>query len=532
MSFNMIRLAFLIAGLVLVAVEVIQSRRHGRLSNIAVLLLGVVAVGNIAFNAFLWINHINFPLNLDLMEGTVLQHFQHAAQFQPIYPAPTAEYVPLAYNALYYVVSVPFGWVFGVNLFTLRLVSILATVGSGVIIYGVVHEKTGSQWWGLLAVGLFTAAYRVMDTYLDNAHSDSAFLFAALLGSYIIDRYRARGWSLIAVIVLIASFWFKQHGALFAVGGVLFLTWRDGVKRSLPYWIVAILLGPVLYLLAGPSLFGSYFHYFTWEVPRNWSEFNFATFRRYLGFIIRSYPLLALSAVVATVWQVVKRRNNLNIWHFQLVFAMLTGLMGTLDIGSADNVYIPMGAWFILMGVLGLHAFVTRIQMIQQYRVHLLALFVSFTIMLFNPLDVTVPPSGSESYDDLINVLNSLDGTVYAPSLGQLQNGFEFYPAAHWVALEDMIRGPGRDTTNHPNTRLLLESVIHPNGSAFILTNYSLDADPMLNFLLDYYVLDTDFGDRFRSLGVLPKRFNHGWPRYLYRYAPQESVENSNSNTS
>ena len=167
-----LRFMFLLLGILLIAIEVSQSRRKGRLANIATWALGFIAVASLFSLVFLSFNHINFPLNLDLMEGTVLQHFQRAMAFEPIYPEPTPGYVPLAYNTLLYVLAMPFGWVFGPSLFTLRLIAILGALGSGLIIYLVVKEKTRSLWWGLLAVGLFAAAYRVMDAYLDTAHSD------------------------------------------------------------------------------------------------------------------------------------------------------------------------------------------------------------------------------------------------------------------------------------------------------------------------------------------------------------------------
>jgi hypothetical protein len=152
-------------------------------------------------------------------------------------------------------------------------------------------------------------------------------------------------------------------------------------------------------------------------------------------------------------------------------------------------------------------------------------LFITFIIFFYNPLDVIVSPEANVSYADLVAVLDNLHGQVYAPSLGQLQDGYMLYPAAHWVALEDMIRGPGRSTENHPNTRNLLAPLLDPQRPSFILTNYPLEQDRMLGFLLDYYVLEADFGDRFISLTVLPKRFNHLWPRYLYRYAPEEAAQ-------
>jgi hypothetical protein len=250
---------------------------------------------------------------------------------------------------------------------------------------------------------------------------------------------------------------------------LLYLTWRDGLKRSLPYWLVAVVFGPVLYVFGGTTLFGSHFHYFTWQVPRNWSEFSVLTLYRYLGFILLSYPVLALSGSLMTLWIGFRDRKRLDVWYVQFAFALLTGLMGTLDIGSSDNVYIPVGTWFILVGVLGLYELATRTRVAQRYALHLVALLVTLAVLFYNPLTVTVSSRVQKSYADLVGFLHDLDGSVYAPALGQLQGDYTLYPAAHWVALEDMIRGPGRDTRDHPNTRRLLEPALHPSGPAYIL---------------------------------------------------------------
>jgi hypothetical protein len=138
-------------------------------------------------------------------------------------------------------------------------------------------------------------------------------------------------------------------------------------------------------------------------------------------------------------------------------------------------------------------------------------------------LSVITSSHAEESFVDLVSMMKNLDGPVYAPALGQLQSGFVLYPAAHWAALEDMIRGPGIDTRNNPLTRQMLDPVINPQGQAFILANLPLDVYPWMAFLEDRYSLETDLGDRFKPLGVLPARWDHGWPRYLYRFDPQKT---------
>jgi hypothetical protein len=513
---------FVLLGAVAMIYVIGARRGADRLTKLAMNLFAAYALAWIAFMVYLWFNHVNFPLNLEAMELTVVQHLRRIMAGLPLYVEPSPEFVPLAYAPFYYYFSVPFAWMFGANLFTLRLVAILGMLGAGIVIFAAVKKHTASNWWALMAAGLFAASYRVMDTYLDNAHSDSWLLFAALLGCHLIDLKRSRTTNLLGVFLLVVSFWFKQHGALFAIGGVLYLTWRDGLKNSWVYWALAGLLGPMLYALAPSLMFGSQFHYYTLTVPSNWSGFSFAGVKRYIGYAVKNYLMLAATGAAASVYFFVKKWRDVNVWYFMLPFAMLTGVMGALDEGSNNNIFIPMATWFIITGVLGLQYATENYAPVRKWAIHLLALAASFALLFYNPASVLVSPRAPQAYRDLIQYLNSLDGAVYAPWLGQLEDGYAFSPAVHWVPMEDLVRGPGVDTYNHPGTRALLESVIHPEGNAYILMNYPLENDSLLSFLLDDYRLKEDLGERFASLSTLPKRFNLDYPRYLYEYTPRD----------
>jgi hypothetical protein len=506
---------------VLAAVSVAGAKWHKPvLTNFVTFVFASYALYWVVFTLYVWMQHLSFPLNLEAMELTVLQHLQRLMDGLPVYVEPSSEFVPLAYAPLYYYLSVPFANVFGASLFTMRLVAVLGAVGSGIVIFLAVKDHTRSIWWGIMATGLFAAAYRVMDTYLDNAHSDSWLLFCVLVGCYLIEKKPSRTTTIVGVLLLITSFWFKQHGALFAIGGVLYLTWRDGIAKAWLYWILALLFGPVLYALAPSLIFGPLFHYYTLTVPSHWSELNFDAIKRYTGFILKNYVLLAGVGVIAPVVLLVKKPGKISIWFFVLPFAMLSGFMGALDPGSNNNVFIPMGVWFIVTGVLGLYAVAEHFRAITQWGLYLLVIGASFSLFFYQPRSVIASPKAADAYQDLVTYLNSLDGTVYAPWLGQLESDYEFSPTVHWVPMEDLIRGPEVDVYDHPTIRLLLDPVIHPAGNAYILMNYPLEDDPLLGFLLEYYQLETDLGERFAPLTTLPKRFNLGYPRYLYKFRP------------
>lgn len=499
------------------------SRRYlsNRLSPYILNFILIFAIGNILFVVYLWFNHINFPLNLEAMELTMLQHVRRLSSGLQIYVDPSTDFVALAYNPLYYYLVIPFTWVFGSSLFTMRLVSILGMFGSGLMIYLIVRKYTSSKWYGLIAVGLFCAAYRVMDTYLDNAHSDSWIIFTILAGCYLISLDRARWINLLGVALTIASFWFKQSAAIFTIGAVLYLTWREGWIKSWPYWLMAIILGPGLYFLMPDSVLGSRFHYFTWEVPSRWVQFDWDwTIIKLAKYLIKSYLWLALGALITfiAVWK--RPRQSLDIFRFMIPVALLNGIFASLDPGRTNNVLIPLGVWLIVTGLFGLNDILVRFPILEKWGSKVFVLTASFALLIYNPVSVIIPSQAPEAYQQLVSELKSLDGPVYAPWTGQLQGGYTFYPAVDWVALTDLFRDSRWDLNDQPITRILLDPVIHPAGNAYILTIMPLKDDAALKFLADEYQLDKDFGEQFSSLITLPKLVGAGYPRYLYRYSP------------
>lgn len=484
------------------------------------LTVAVVATG---FTMWLWVNHVPFPLHLDLMEGTILEHAVRAAHGQAVYPEPTPGFVSLAYNPLYYYLAAPAIWVFGAHLPVLRVIAILGQAGSGLVIFAAVRRQTRSAWWGLMALGTFAIAYHVMDSYLDTAHSDSWMLCTALLGMYLIDRTQTRRGRMLGVVVLVLSFWFKQHGALFAIGGVLYLTWREGWRASLPYWAVAIVLGPVAYLAAAQWPFGPAFHYFTWSVPRGWSRVGWDMVHRLVRYVGMWYPFTILCAAVTLFVDAVRPRERLTVWDVGFVAGCASALMGALDWGSADNVFIPFGAFALVLAVLGL-ARVAALASVRPVWTRALAPLGVACVMvplLYDPRRAIVPERAAHlAYADFVAAVQSAGSPVYAPDIGQTEGLPLFDPAAHWVALEDMGRGPGHTEADRMRAWQLLAPVVHPAGAAFVLTNIPLEREtPPVSLLARYYVLDRDFGERFAALAGTPKRFNHGYPRYLYRYA-------------
>ncbi len=498
---------------------------NARPAALARSLLGMLAIGQLVLLLVLAANHWQFPLFLETMEGTVLEHVRRAVAFAPLYPAPTPDFVPLAYNPLFYIINIPMTGLTGLGLPAVRMTASLGLALSALLVFRIVCDQTGDRWCGLIAAGLFAAAYKVMDAYLDTAHSDSWLLASILFGSWLIGRARGRTSDLMGVAVLCAAFWFKQHGALFAIAGVVFLIGRDGLRRSLPALALAIALGPLLYVFAGPILFGSHFHYFTLDVPSSWSTFSPKAILRFAGFLLLAYPLLLVASTIWWLDDVVRLRRNITIWHAQWIAGLASSVMATLAPGSAGNVFAPVGTLLIICGTIAVARALPDLGQRgrgSQSLLAALAFLLAFVPLLYDPRPLLVSRDAPAAYRDLQDFIAGLDGPVYSPSLGRLPKGPRVQPAAAWVALDDMVRG----RRARPQGRVDFEAALAPALAAerrYLLMNEPLVDNSVFEHLRPHYRLVRDLGDRFAALRGLPGTYpvRASWPRLLYERIDQ-----------
>jgi len=325
----------------------------------------------------------------------------------------------------------------------------------------------------------------------------------------------------------VAGFWMKQQGAVFVVGGLAYLVWRDvrngsSAARSWPAALVALCLCPMLYLLLPASFIGPAFHYFTWNVPRHWTGLTRDEIRAFAELLARHFAVPAALAG-AGLQLSLDRGRPAGIWMCFLPVAFLSAVIATLTPGSNMNVFIPFAVWLILSAVLALPRLSRAIPWLDQVYFPAIALALSMLALAFNPARVLVPEAQAQlAYQDLAAYIQRLDGPVYAPWVGQMPTGLKLRAAAHWVPLEDMERGPGASPMDAQFVQEILKPTVNPARlKAYILHNTRLETDPLLRYLTDSYVLEQDLGDRFRALDCIPRRYTGFWPRYLYRYDPR-----------
>ncbi|MCA9582997.1 MAG: hypothetical protein KC416_14455, partial [Myxococcales bacterium] len=100
---------------------------------------------------------VPYPYQLEWMEGGILETVARVGNGEPLYVAPSIDYVSYVYTPLYYYLGALFTAIGGLALPPLRLLSLLATLATSILITLFIHRETGSKKWAALGAPLFLA---------------------------------------------------------------------------------------------------------------------------------------------------------------------------------------------------------------------------------------------------------------------------------------------------------------------------------------------------------------------------------------
>jgi dolichyl-phosphate-mannose-protein mannosyltransferase len=174
---------------------------------------------------------LGYPFHLEILEGNSLIEVRRILAGQPLYPPPSASYVPDGYPPLYFAVSAAAASVLGPSYLTLRLVSLVASLACFAILGRLAQRETGSRAAGLAAAGLLAATYFATATWFDVARVDSLFLAFSIAGLYAARWARGTRGAMVAGLLLGAAFCTKQSALAEGVAVIAALAARPGRRR-------------------------------------------------------------------------------------------------------------------------------------------------------------------------------------------------------------------------------------------------------------------------------------------------------------
>jgi 4-amino-4-deoxy-L-arabinose transferase-like glycosyltransferase len=390
-----------------------------------------------------------YPFELEWLEGLVLEHVHRVLAGQPIYVAPSLDFVPLNYTPLYYFVSAAFAAVLGQGFVALRLVSLLSSLGLLAMIASLVRRETGKWSAGALAAGIFAATYRRGGAWLDIARADSLYLLLLLAGAYVLRREARMRGALLAAALWTLAFLAKQSAPIVLAPLVIWSLVRAPKRGAI--LAGALAAGCGLSFLALDASSHGWFRYYVLDVagrhPVDWTlALNFPL--KYLPWV-----LIALALGVAAARRGVEREPC------EFYAAFFAGLIAsawhlTLYRGGYDNVLLPACLAAALAGGLGWGwigaasrasaAPAQRAARSAAPRAALLAtlaIVVQLAILAYDPLAQIPTTADRIEGQHLVETLENLPGRLFIPSHDYLARRAGRPPTANLMPLMDVVKG-------------------------------------------------------------------------------------------
>ena len=210
-------------------------------------------------------NRIDYPYELEWIEGSSADTVQRVLEGKSIYVAPSLEFTPYLYTPMYFWLSALCAQFTGMSLVPLRVVSVLATVGCLALIFLFVRRETRSWLCAVLAAALYVGCFKPSGYWFDIGRVDSLFVFFTMASIYLLRGARG-AWSLAWAAVLMTLAFLTKQSALFLAAPLALYALLAGAGRSRLVFpgVLAGLVGVSVWVLS--LLSDGWFFYYVFDM--------------------------------------------------------------------------------------------------------------------------------------------------------------------------------------------------------------------------------------------------------------------------
>ena len=463
-------------------------------------LLALTALIPIALFLAAALGRLRSAVPLEQLEGSMLLAAERVAHGQPIYVRPNFTFIPYMYAPAYYYVS---GWavrLLGPRFLALRLISLLSTCASMVVIYLFVFlDAPGTRGRRHLAAlagaGFYAAAYTWTREWFDLGRLDSFYVLLLLLAllstRYLHPIFAAAMWTL--------AFLAKQ--TIFPVALIMLcLDWKRP-RRLLLGAGSFLLMTAVCSRLLDHATHG-WFWFYAFTVPHANADLwlrpaVFYVFSQWIA----PFGVALLIIAMAWVWNR-PVPGNFKTRFYLVAAAALFGLCWVLQAHAGATANTPMPAYAMLAVIFGISfarldaAFALASR--EAARVFLLAaVAIPLVSWIYNPHDFMPHREMVASQEDLIAWLRVFPGDVYLPahSYEGVLAGKQWH--ADNTSLHDALR-PNLPGVGDAVRAKIAEEVDQSKFDAIVLDGLPEDVLPSQPWL------PADLMQRYPIVGVVP----------------------------
>ncbi len=390
------------------------------------------------------LSRIDYPFELEWMEGGVLQHVTRILDGEEIYCKPGLEHVPFLYTPLYYYVSALFALLMGHSFLPLRLVSFLSSLFGFGIIYMFVRKETSDRFAGFMAAAMFAAMYKIAGGWFDVARSDSLFIAMLLWGLYVF-RFASTRSSLVLGGLLVGLAFLVKQTALIVFLPVGIAAFVHDRRRGL------LFLGSTVFLIGATTLVfnhvsNGWYSYYVFELAGRHPIERQMFFDFWQKDLFRPLAIAMLFSIAAFAIPPPKPTNGFSLFYIPLIIGAMGGSwLSRLHSGGFVNVLMPVYSVVAILFGLGLAATMKRIGSMGQSGIKLnlvvfVAVLIQFLSLAFDPSVVIPKPSDALAGRKVVQRIRELEGDVFVPNHSFLLASAGKRSHAHRMAIDDIIR--------------------------------------------------------------------------------------------
>jgi hypothetical protein len=396
------------------------------LNKVLVISLVTICVGFIIMFLYVVINRMFFPYDLEWIEGGVADHIYIVLHNLPLYGEPSLDHTAFVYPPIYYYITSLVASVIGMSFIPLRLVSVLSTILSMIIIGRFVFLETNKCFGVVISIGIYAASYSMANYWYDVGRVDSLMLSFLLIAMYLIKFHKSYKGIVMAGIFFAFAFLTKQE-ILFAFismfAYVLIFSWRKAiVLLSVSTLII------VFSVILLDYLYNGWFSYYAFSLSVNVvrDTINISKLMEFIKLDMLSNCGFAF-IIIGMAALILKPNDKRRVFFYVFfVIGMIVGVIPNRIInGGALNSSAPaFAAVSVLTGI-------AVIKVINYLKIHMkqsglisssiYSLIIALLLCAVYDLREAMPiVNGDDNRTRIVSLMRSTDGEVFSPSYGYL----------------------------------------------------------------------------------------------------------------
>jgi len=422
---------------------------------------------------------IQYPFELEWMEGSMVDHVMRIIDGKAIYLKPSIEFVPSIYTPFYFYLSAFMSKFTGIGFFPLRFVSFLSSLGCFALIFSLVKKETKNIFLGFISASLFFAMFRISGAWFDIARCDSLFLFLLLLSVYILRFKNSWIWYITAGLSVSLAFLTKQTTLVIIIPVIIYLIFTKRQKSL--FFIGTALFVIMTSILILNGITNGWFTYFVLDLTGSQQIHRInPTLSRLSSFwlkdILATVPVICC-IVVPFVFYKLKNFKTNDLFYIVLTIGMVGGTWySRINTSSYNNVLFPAYAIISILFGLSINYLIEIFQNLKTApRKYLMTLIyflciLQFIMLIYNPLAQIPTQKDIVAGNKFIKEIGLIKGEILAMGQGFLPvlAGKKTY--AHRQAIYD-IYSSGEDSGVSEKLKMELKVAIKEQKFQAIIIN-------------------------------------------------------------